>query len=177
MNKHISKFLSLILRHEPQKIGLTLDENGWANVDELLEKAAVYGTVFNRQTLFDVVRDSDKKRFTLSDDKKRIRAAQGHSIAVDLALEASTPPAILFHGTAETSVGSILSEGIKPGNRQKVHLSLDEVTAFKVAQRHGKPVILHIDAAKMHENGIAFWQAENGVWLTDFVPIDYISLA
>lgn len=172
--KEISKFLSYVLRHAPQSIGLTLDANGWADVDELLARAPAGGYTFDRATLQEVVATSDKKRFTLSDDGARIRAAQGHSVAVELAIAPMIPPAMLFHGTATGNVAAILAEGLKPGRRQKVHLSLDEETASKVGQRHGKPVVLRVDAAGMHAHGLTFWRAENGVWLTDHVPPQFL---
>lgn len=175
--KDISKFLSYVLRHAPQSIGLTLDANGWADVDELLAKAPAGGRSLDRNTLTQVVASSEKKRFTLSEDGSRIRAAQGHSVAVDLAISAMIPPAMLFHGTATQHVEAILAEGLKPGRRQKVHLSLDEETANKVGQRHGSPVVLRVDAAGMHTHGHAFWRAENGVWLTDHVPAQFLRTA
>lgn len=172
--KEASKFLSYVLRHAPDTIGLVLDENGWASVEELVLKAREAGRIFDRATLLDVVATSDKKRFTLSPDGTRIRAAQGHSVDVDLGLAAKVPPAMLFHGTAADTVPAILIEGLKPGRRTKVHLSLDEETAVKVGQRHGKPFVLRVDAAGMHANGLPFWRAENGVWLTDHVPPQFL---
>jgi len=172
--KELSKFLSYVLRHAPQSIGLTLDANGWADVEDLLARAPAAGHTFDRATLHDVVARSDKKRFTLSEDGSRIRAAQGHSVAIDLDIAPMIPPAMLFHGTATRNVAAILTEGLKPGRRQKVHLSLDEETASKVGQRHGKPVVLRIDAAGMHAHGLSFWRAENGVWLTDHVPPQFL---
>lgn len=170
----ISKFLSYVLRHAPQSIGLQLDGNGWADIGELLTKAQSAGQAIDLPILREVVATSDKKRFTLSEDGARIRAAQGHSVPVDLDIAPMIPPAMLFHGTARTNVATIMTEGLKPGRRQKVHLSLDETTALKVGQRHGKPVVLRVDAAGMHAHGIAFWRAENGVWLTDHVPAQFL---
>ena len=172
--KETSKFLSYVLRHAPETIGLVLDENGWANVDELVLKAREAGRAFDRAALLDAVATSDKRRFTLSPDGMRIRAAQGHSVGIDLGLALKVPPAMLFHGTAAGTVPAILIEGLKPGRRTKVHLSLDEETAGKVGQRHGKPVVLRVDAAGMHANGLPFWRAENGVWLTDHVPPQFL---
>jgi putative RNA 2'-phosphotransferase len=172
--KEISKFLSYVLRHAPQSIGLSLDANGWASVDDLLARAPAGGQSFDRATLERVVAGSDKKRFTLSEDGSRIRAAQGHSVEVDLAIAPMIPPAMLFHGTATRHMEAILAEGLKPGRRKKVHLSLDEETAAKVGQRHGKPVVLRVDAAGMHAHGLPFWRAENGVWLTDHVPPQFL---
>lgn len=174
--KEISKFLSYILRHDPGSIGLALDPQGWVDVDALLDKAKAAGRPIDRATLEAVVADNDKKRFTLSEDGRRIRAAQGHSVAVDLGLDPVVPPARLFHGTATRNLDAIMIEGLKPGSRQKVHLSADEATARTVGQRHGKPVILTVDTAGMHAEGYLFWQAENGVWLTDTVPPRFLSL-
>lgn len=170
----ISRFLSYVLRHEPHAIGLSLDGQGWAAVDELIGKAQASGTPLDRETLFEIVSTSDKKRFTLSEDRHFIRAAQGHSVEVDLGLPPVPPPDALFHGTAMRFLESILAEGLRPGSRRKVHLSADEATALKVGMRHGKPVVLKVDSASMAKDGLAFWQAENGVWLTDAVPAKYL---
>jgi putative RNA 2'-phosphotransferase len=174
MSKEISKFLSYVLRHAPDSIGLSLDANGWAEVEELLAKANKAGKRLDVATLRAVVADSDKQRFTLSEDNRRIRAAQGHSIAVDLALQPSQPPPRLYHGTATRNLDAILAEGLQPGRRQQVHLSLDAETARKVGQRHGKPTVLTVDAAAMHADGHRFFRADNGVWLTDSVPAQYL---
>ena len=171
----LSKFLSLVLRHKPEAIGLTLDPQGWAAIDELITKSDASGTKFNRDDLLQVVETSDKKRFSLSEDGQRIRAAQGHSVAVELGLSPQEPPSILYHGTATRFVDSILSEGIKPQSRQQVHLSADEATAYRVGQRHGKPFILKIEALRMHTKGFQFFLADNGVWLTDQVPPEFLS--
>ncbi len=168
--KELSKFLSLILRHAPETIGLTLDSQGWASIDELIAKAKKARRKIELDMLRTVVETNDKQRFTLSDDGRRIRAAQGHSISVDLGLEPTIPPDRLFHGTATQTLDAIFAEGLKPGRRQKVHLSLDEDTARKVGQRHGRPTVLRIDAKRMHAEGFLFWKADNGVWLTDHVP-------
>lgn len=175
MSKDISKFLSLILRHEPQAIGIELDAGGWVAVDALIAKARLAGTEIDDQRLRAVVAESDKKRFTLSEDGRRIRAAQGHSVPVDLGLVPVSPPEILFHGTATTALAAILHEGLLPQTRQKVHLSADTDTATKVGQRHGKPVILTVAAGRMQADGFVFWQADNGVWLTDAVPPAYLT--
>lgn len=163
----ISKFLSLILRHQPDKIGLQLDEEGWAKVADIIDKAP---TPLTRDQIETVVKTNDKKRFALSEDKKRIRANQGHSIKVDVGLKQVTPPEMLFHGTADRFLDAIRTEGLTPQSRQHVHLSGDEVTAHKVGQRHGRPVILEIPARAMHDQGHVFFQSENGVWLTDHIP-------
>jgi putative RNA 2'-phosphotransferase len=140
----------------------------------LLTKCAEAGKSIDRALLEHIVRTNDKKRFTFSDDGTRIRAAQGHSIEVALGLPPVTPPAILYHGTAARFLFSIRSEGLRPGNRQHVHLSGDETTALVVGRRHGEPHVLRIAAGVMHEHGIEFFLADNGVWLTDHVPVEFI---
>ena len=170
----LSKFLSYVLRHKPDDIGLALDSEGWANIDELIEKASAAGTSFSRDELLHVVATSDKKRFSVSADGGRIRAAQGHSVSVELGLSAREPP-VLYHGTATRFVDSIRTEGLKPQARQQVHLSLDEETARRVGQRHGKPHIFRVDAPVMHAKGFKFYLADNGVWLTDRVPPEFLA--
>ncbi|RSZ56246.1 RNA 2'-phosphotransferase [Massilia atriviolacea] len=173
-SKHIvtvSKFLSLILRHSPATIKLKLDDNGWADIDELLAGAASHGKPFNRKLLEQVVADNDKKRFTISDDGKRIRANQGHSVkGVDLELPPVTPPEVLYHGTASRFAASIRDKGLIPGSRHHVHLSADSATAVNVGQRHGVPVVLAVQARALHEQGQPFYLSANGVWLTG--PVD-----
>lgn len=176
MSKQTSKFLSLVLRHAPERIGIELDAQGWTDVDELIAKANAAGVALDRATLQEIVATSDKQRFTLSADGARIRAAQGHSVEVDLDLPPSIPPAVLFHGTARTNIDAILAEGLKPGKRQHVHLSPNEETARRVGMRHGSPVIFQVDTARMHADGLVFWQADNGVWLTDAVAPTYLAL-
>jgi len=172
----ISKFLSYVLRHQPQSIGLQLDREGWASIDELIAGAARHGRKLDIALIKEVVAGNDKKRFALSLDGKSIRAVQGHSTAqVQRQLEAKLPPQWLYHGTATRFMASILAQGLLPGTRHYVHLSIDEKTALKVGSRHGKPVILKIAALAMHEKGLAFYQAENGVWLTKKVPVEFIS--
>lgn len=173
--KRISKFLSLILRHQPETIGLKLDENGWADVEELRERSAKKKVYFSLEELDEVVETNNKKRFAFNEDKTKIRASQGHSINIDLALEALQPPDFLYHGTAEANISSILEKGIEKRSRQHVHLSVDKETATKVGMRHGKPIILTIRTGKMYEDGIAFYLSANGVWLTEFVDPKYIS--
>jgi putative RNA 2'-phosphotransferase len=170
----LSKFLSFVLRHKPDAVGLTLSPDGWVNIDELIEKADAAGTRFHRDDLLHVVATSDKKRFSVSEDGLRIRAAQGHSVPVELGLLPQEPPAVLYHGTATRFLGSIRSHGLKPQARQQVHLSIDEATAQRVGQRHGKPIVLKVDARAMHATGIRFYRAENGVWLTDEVPPKFL---
>jgi putative RNA 2'-phosphotransferase len=169
-----SKFLSYVLRHAPESIGLTLGEGGWVDVVQLLERAAAAGRRLDRETLETIVATSDKKRFTLSEDGKLIRASQGHSVKVALGMEPVTPPETLYHGTATRFLEAIRAEGLKPGSRQQVHLSADEVTARAVGARHGKPVILRVAAGDMYRAGHRFYRADNGVWLTDAVPPQFL---
>lgn len=166
----LSKTLSYWLRHAPQEAGLTLDTNGWADVDGVLAALEAKGLSDSFERLVRVVELSDKQRFELSPDAARIRARQGHSVEVDLALEPVAPPAVLYHGTVDRFLEAILAEGLKPQARHHVHLSADEETARKVGQRRGKPVILKIDAAGMAAEGASFFVTANGVWLSDHVP-------
>jgi putative RNA 2'-phosphotransferase len=172
----ISKFMSLVLRHKPETIGITLDSNGWVSVDELLAAVNTNGPNITREMLDEVVAKNDKKRFSYSDDGKRIRASQGHSVEVDLDLTPVVPPAVLYHGTVQKNMESIEQNGLDRMNRQYVHLSGDIETAGKVGQRRGRPVILVIDAEKMHQDGHLFYLSQNGVWLTRSVPGKYITL-
>ena len=176
MSAETSKFLSYILRHAPESIGLELDSEGWTDIDTLIAKANAAGQAIDQEMLLLTVRDSEKKRFTLSEDGARIRAAQGHSITVDLGHAPSQPPAQLFHGTATRFLEAILAEGLQPGSRQQVHLSADRETARQVGARHGKPVVLSVNASRMAEGGHTFFQAENGVWLTNHVPAMYLTI-
>ena len=173
---HLSRFLSLVLRHKPDAIGLVLDPQGWASVDELLVKSQAGGKRFTRDDLVRVVETNDKKRFSLSADGQRIRAAQGHSVDVELGLAPLEPPDVLYHGTAAHFVDSILSQGLKPQGRQQVHLSSDTATAQRVGQRHGQPVIFKVEALRMHLVGRQFYRADNGVWLVDHVPVEFLSV-
>lgn len=173
--KKTSKFLSYVLRHHPELINLNLDENGWANVDELIAKSTNDSQGFTFEELNEIVETNDKKRFIFNEDKTRIRANQGHSIDIDLALISQKPPEFLYHGTAQSNIDSIFEKGIEKRNRQHVHLSQDKETATKVGMRHGKPIILTITTEKMFDDGIEFYLSENNVWLTDFVDIKYIS--
>lgn len=173
--KKISKFLSLILRHKPEIINLNLDENGWANVEELITKSINDSQGFTFEELEEIVETNDKKRFVFNEGKTKIRANQGHSIDVNLALIPQQPPEFLYHGTAQTNIDSILEKGIEKRSRQHVHLSQDKETATKVGMRHGKPLILVIKTKEMFEDGIAFYLSENKFWLTDFVDAKYIS--
>jgi putative RNA 2'-phosphotransferase len=165
----ISKYLSLVLRHKPSAAGVTLDAQGWVGVEELLAGAADHGFPFTRGELEEVVRTNDKQRFAFSSDAQRIRASQGHSVSVDLGLQAQSPPAFLYHGTVERFVASIMAAGLEKRTRQHVHLSVDIPTANRVGSRRGHPVILKIAAADMHLAGFRFFCSANGVWLTDEV--------
>jgi putative RNA 2'-phosphotransferase len=170
----ISKFLSLVLRHKPQQIGLALDEHGWADVDDLIRCANEAGHRLTRPLLEQVVAQNDKQRFALSEDRRRIRANQGHSVPVDLDLPPCQPPDTLYHGTATQFVDSIREQGLGPGQRQHVHLSPDVASAVTVGQRHGKPVILPVRAREMWQAGYRFYRSPNHVWLTDGVPAEFI---
>lgn len=169
-----SKFLSLVLRHQPELIGLNLTSAGWANIEELISKSQLYGVRFNQELIYEIVETSDKQRFALNDDKTLIRANQGHSIAIDLNLPASEPPEHLFHGTATRFLSAIAAQGLIPGSRQQVHLSVDVPTARQVGSRHGQPVVLKINALEMSQDGHKFFLSANGVWLTFSVPPKYI---
>lgn len=171
----ISKFLSLHLRHRPDRLGLVLEPGGWVAVEVLLAACARTGVRISRAQLEEVVRTSDKQRFGFDAEGRKIRANQGHSVDVDLQLAPAAPPAVLFHGTGERSVAVILREGLKKMGRHHVHLSADAETARKVGARHGRPVVLRVDAAAMLAAGFVFHQADNGVWLVEHVPPGYLS--
>lgn len=170
----VSRFLSLVLRHQPEKIGLKLDKQGWADVQELLARMGSHGLALSRQQLQEVVETSDKKRFAFSHDGTNIRANQGHPISVDLALDFQTPPDVLYHGTATRFLDSIMVSGLQPQRRQSVHLSQDMATAINVGKRHGKPIVLIINARQMHDNGQQFCLSENCVWLVDHVHPQFL---
>lgn len=172
--KRISKFLSLVLRHKPEEIGLSMDSNGWVDVDELIEKCNRKQLKLNFETLEEVVITNDKQRFTFNDDYTKIRANQGHTVQVDLQFEPTKPFGFLYHGTVEKFLENIKQSGLQKMQRLHVHLSKDLETAVKVGSRRGKPVILKIDAPQMHEDGYAFYVSQNGVWLCDEVPVEYI---
>jgi putative RNA 2'-phosphotransferase len=170
-----SKFLSFVLRHQPGAIGLALDSEGWADIDALIAAAATNGKRIDRALIDDVVATNDKKRFAISEDGLRIRAVQGHSSAqVDIRYAEKLPPALLYHGTASRFLLSIGKQGLIAGARHHVHLSQDEATAMQVGARHGMPVVLKVRAAHMHARGFKFYQADNGVWLTEHVPVTFI---
>jgi len=173
--KRIGKFLSLVLRHDPDKIGLELDEQGWANVKELIEKCKKHRYHFSMEDLIEIVETNDKQRYSFNEKRNKIRANQGHSIDIDLALSPTEPPEYLYHGTATRFLSSIMEEGIVKGSRQHVHLSKDKETATKVGTRHGKPTILTIRTGQMYADGILFYQSDNGVWLTEYIDVKYIS--
>lgn len=170
-----SKFLSLVLRHEPGLIGITLDSAGWANVSELLRACRAHGRPLTRDELREAVASDDKRRFSFSEDGRKIRANQGHSIPVELGYEPAAPPAVLYHGTTEKFLPSIREEGLKRGSRHHVHLSPDEETARKVGGRRGRPVVLKVESGRMHEAGHMFFRSANGVWLTERVPPEYLN--
>ncbi|WP_281866876.1 RNA 2'-phosphotransferase [Flavobacterium sp. GSB-24] len=172
--KSISKFLSLVLRHSPEKIGLKLDEKGWADVNELIEKCTKKGNRLDAELLDYVVENNDKKRFAFNEDKTKIRASQGHSISVDLNLTETEPSEYLYHGTVGKFIESIQKEGLKKMSRQHVHLSKDKETAIKVGSRRGAAQILTVKSGAMHRDGFKFYLSENNVWLTDVVPAKYI---
>lgn len=175
--KKISKSMSFVLRHRPDTIGIELQEGGWVRVDELLTAFEVAGKPFSFEVLEQVVADNDKQRFEFSSDRLRIRARQGHSVEVDLGYTACTPPEVLYHGTATRNLDSIFAQGLVKGNRHHVHMSTNIDTMVQVAMRHGKPVVLTIDAARMHADGFEFFVTDNHVWLTDHVPPEFIALA
>lgn len=170
--KDMGKFISLILRHKPETVGITLDEHGWANVDELISGIAKR-QYFDMSMLEEIVATDSKQRYSFNEDKTLIRANQGHSIPVDVELEKAMPPEYLYHGTGEKYVSSIEVQGLLPKSRSYVHLSSDNNTAKKVGARHGKPVVYRISAGKMAEDGYVFYKSVNGVWLTKEVPVEY----
>jgi putative RNA 2'-phosphotransferase len=172
--KNISKFLSLVLRHAPETIHLQLDENGWADVDELINKCIEHNTKLDYEVLLEVVETNDKKRFSFNEENTKIRANQGHSIHIDLELKEQKPTNVLYHGTVAKFIESIKKEGLQKMSRHHVHLSKDTETAIKVGSRRGKPIILAVNAPKMVADGFKFYLSENGVWLTDHVPAKYI---
>ena len=172
MNKQqvvISKFLSYVLRHKPDAIGLRLDKNGWADILELIKCANLHDNGLTKESILDVVKNNDKKRFKLSPDATKIRASQGHSLNVDLELKTQRPPEYLYHGTAMHFLSSILENGIHSSSRKHVHLSVLYETAEDVGRRYGKPIVLIIDSKKMHNDGNNFFLSDNGVWLTEYI--------
>lgn len=176
--ERLSKFISMILRHKPQVIGITLDEHGWADVDELIKgiNETVEEVKFSKDTLEIIVKTDKKQRYSFSQDKTLIRVNQGHSIPVDVELEKKEPPKVLYHGTGVKSVKAIQEQGLLPMERLYVHLSIDVKTATNVGKRHGTPVIFQVNAEQMQKDGYDFFQSVNGVWLTKEVPAKYLEL-
>ncbi|WP_199331196.1 MULTISPECIES: RNA 2'-phosphotransferase [unclassified Calothrix] len=172
----ISKFLSKYLRHQPESLGIKLESGGWVNVQELLAACAKHQFPITLQELQEVVANNDKKRFSFDSTGTLIRANQGHSVEVDLQLEPLTPPNVLYHGTGHKSVESIMQTGIAKMSRHHVHLSADIATAKTVGARHGRPVVFAIDAASMYQAGYQFYCSDNGVWLVDNVPPEYLQI-
>jgi len=173
--KKISKLLSFVLRHNPDALGIELDQNGWANKKELILAIKEHnGIEVSESDIDTIVETNDKKRFILSEDGKSIRANQGHSINVDVQLKEFPPPEYLFHGTVNRFKSDIMREGLKKMKRKHVHLSSDIDTAINVGRRRGKAIILRIKAGDMQLDGYKFYLSENGVWLTDHVPSEYI---
>jgi len=170
-----SKLMSLVLRHNPGKIGITLDKNGWASTQALIEGINRAGHTIDLEWLKYVVQNNDKQRFKFNEDYSLIRASQGHSVAVDVELVATRPPATLYHGTATRFLASINKSGLIAKKRLHVHLSSDKLTAEQVGGRHGQAVVLIINAAQMHSDGFKFYLSDNGVWLTQAVPAQYIT--
>jgi putative RNA 2'-phosphotransferase len=171
---HLSKFLSLVLRHQPETIGITLDENGWTDTEVLIEKLHQHGFVIDSDALKHVVATNSKKRFALTEAGDKIRANQGHSVEVELGYSPAIPPETLYHGTGHQSAASILATGLLKKERHHVHLSADLATAISVGQRHGKPIVFKVLARKMHDERFEFFKSDNGVWLTDHVPPGYL---
>lgn len=172
----LSKFLSLVLRHKPEQIGIALDEHGWANVDELIDGFKKSEREMNTEILAEIVVTDNKQRYSYNDDKTLIRANQGHSIPVDVELKEMDPPPFLYHGTAMRTVAQIMKEGLKPMSRLYVHLSKDVATAKNVGKRHGTPEVLRVNSFRMAEDGIKFYLSENGVWLTKYVDPKYLEV-
>ena len=174
-DRRLSKLLSRVLRHDPGLLGIELDAGGWVPVEELLTALRAHGRPVSRAELEQVVADNDKQRFTIDPVTDRIRANQGHSVQVDLGLVARIPPDRLLHGTSEDRIEAILRDGLHRAGRHAVHLSVDEDTARRVGARHGRPRVLVVDAARMHADGHAFTRSDNGVWLVQDVPAEYLS--
>ena len=173
--KKLSRFMSLILRHKPQVIKAELDEGGWLDVETLMAGMNAKGHRIDRATLDEVVRTNDKQRFAFSEDGTRIRANQGHSIEVAVEMESKAPPTVLYHGTVGKFIDLIMKKGLLKMSRLHVHLSADVTTATRVGSRRGFPKLLVVDAQQMHADGFEFFLSENGVWLTDHVPPEYLS--
>lgn len=175
-HKKISKFISYVLRHHPEELGIELDENGWAPVDTMIQKMNEREFNISPALLREIVANNDKKRFAFNEDNTMIRASQGHSINIALNLAPANPPAILYHGTGEKNVASILQSGLDKKERQHVHLSADPETATAVGARHGRPRVFTIAAEAMQQQGYIFYCSDNGVWLTESVPAAFLRL-
>lgn len=175
-HEKLGRFLSFILRHHPETIGITLDEFGWADVKQLLQNMNQHGKSINMQILETIVAENDKQRYSFNEAHTKIRANQGHSIAVNLQLEQKIPPDTLYHGTAKRFLNSIAKTGLQKMTRQYVHLSKEVQTALKVGQRHGDAIVLKVNAKQMYQKGYAFYLSENGVWLCDAVPSQYLEI-
>jgi putative RNA 2'-phosphotransferase len=171
-----SKYLSRHLRHQPEAIGLTLEPGGWVAVDALLAAMQRNGVTISRADLAEIVAHNDKQRFAFDETGQRIRASQGHSVPIDLQLAPMPPPDVLYHGTGKAAIGAILREGLRKMRRNHVHLSSEIATAIKVGSRHGAPAVLLVDAAAMARDGYQFYLSDNGVWLTESVPPQYLRL-
>lgn len=172
--KRISKWMSLVLRHKPELAGLQLDEHGWVATSGLIAGLNNHGLDVDMETLVQIVRDNDKQRFAFNEDYSRICANQGHSVDVMPELEQLEPPALLYHGTPDTSVAAVLATGLERRNRHHVHLSEERSTAVSVGGRRGKPIVLTIRSGDMQRDGYLFFRSRNGVWLTEHVPPGYI---
>ena len=170
-----SRLLALVLRHKPEEVGITLDEHGWANVDELVEGIAAL-CPFTLGMLEEIVATDSKDRYSFNEDHSLVRANQGHSVGVDVELELLDPPEVLYHGTAQRFLDSIMEQGLLPMGRLYVHLSSDKDMAYRVGGRHGSPVVLKVDTYKMHEEGFEFFLSKNEVWLTKRVPPKYLTI-
>lgn len=174
--KKLSKFLSLVLRHKPEAAGISLDSKGWVDIDILIAVLSSGGVDVTRDELLNVVNNSDKQRFAISDDGTRIRANQGHSVDIDLKFQQKIPPDVLLHGSAHKFLDGILSSGLHKMKRHHVHLTESADVARQVGSRHGKPVVLRIDSKAMYQHGHVFYRSDNGVWLVDSVAPEYLSV-
>jgi len=172
----VSKFLSLVLRHQPARIGIELDRAGWVDVSVLLAACRAHAFPITLEELGAVVRENDKQRFAFNEDGTRIRASQGHSVRVELGYAPRAPPPVLYHGTASRLLASIRERGLVRGRRHHVHLSADAATAAKVGARHGEPHVIEVQSGRMHADGYEFYRSDNGVWLTEHVPAKYLVL-
>lgn len=178
--KSDSVFISYVLRHKPEAINLDMDRKGWVSISQLISNAPIAKRKLTKESILEIVKNDEKGRYAISNDGKSIRALQGHSISKDVVcvgFEKKTPPSVLYHGTATRFMDSIKEKGLVPNNRQYVHLSSDKDTAINVGNRHGTPIILEIDTSLMIEKGHSFYLSENNVWLTEAVPISYISVS